>query len=233
MPILLELFSGTQSVSKVAKELGWETLSLDICPKHNPDLCMNILSFNETDFPPDYFDFIWASCPCEAYSVARARPCRVSRDDAMNASDPLVAKTRAIIAHFDEAEWCIENPAFSRLWQRDVARGLLEMSTITSYCCWGFPYRKNTRLASSFALTLPRCPGPGHCPMMVGRSHLEHAQRGRGGHLGTKEHSRDELHRIPPGLCAAILELSSLNPTPAPAALLGGPEREKSCIDAV
>ena len=138
MPILLDLFSGTQSISKVAKELGWETLSLDICPRHNPDLCMDIRSFNEAAYPKDYFDFIWASCPCEAYSVARTKA-KVSRDDAMNASDPLVAKTRAIIAYFDQAEWCIENPAFSRLWQRDVSRGLLERSTITSYCCWGFP----------------------------------------------------------------------------------------------
>ena len=37
---LLELFSGTKSVSKVARILGWETVSLDICPRHSPDLCM-------------------------------------------------------------------------------------------------------------------------------------------------------------------------------------------------
>ena len=48
MPRLLELFSGTKSVSKVAKALGWETISLDIDPKFDPDLCMDILDFNYT-----------------------------------------------------------------------------------------------------------------------------------------------------------------------------------------
>ena len=68
---LLELVSGTQNVSQVAKNLGWETLSLDVCPRHTTDICMDILDFDETQFPQDCFRFVWASCPCEAYSTAR------------------------------------------------------------------------------------------------------------------------------------------------------------------
>ena len=79
---LLELFSGTKSVSKVARDLGWESLSLDLCPRHSPDLCIDIMDFDEALYPKDYFDFIWASCPCEAYSSART-VAKIPRDEAM------------------------------------------------------------------------------------------------------------------------------------------------------
>ena len=57
---LLEFFSGKKSVSKVAKTLGWETISLDIDPKSDPDLCMDILEFDQNQYPKDYFNFVWA-----------------------------------------------------------------------------------------------------------------------------------------------------------------------------
>ena len=39
---------------------------------------------------------------------------------------------------------------------------------------------------------------------MIGTRHLQHAQKGGG---GTEDiyHSRDELHRIPEGLCADVV----------------------------
>ena len=97
---LLELFSGTKSVSKVARELfGWEAVSLDICLRHSPDLCMDIMDFDEAQYPEDYFDFIQASPDCRAYSVARTNA-KIPQDKAMAASDKLVAKTRQIIEYF-------------------------------------------------------------------------------------------------------------------------------------
>ena len=199
---LLELFSGTKSVSRVARELGWETVSLDIDPRHGPDLCMDIMDFDETQYPKDYFDFIWASPDCRAYSVARTHA-KIPQDEAMAASDKLVAKTLRILAYFDKAKWCIENPANSRLWKREVADGLIAKSVVTSYCSFGYCYRKNTRLASNFPLVLPRCPGRGLCPQMIGKKHIEHAQRGRGGVIN-KNHTTDELHTIPEGLVREI-----------------------------
>ena len=83
---LLELFSGMNNVSKVARTLGWETLSLDLCPRHAPDLCMNILDFDETKYPKTYFNCVWASCPCEAYSIART-VAKIPREEAMAASE--------------------------------------------------------------------------------------------------------------------------------------------------
>ena len=97
MPRALELFSGTQSVSRVARTLGWETVSLDICPRHSPDLCMDIMSFDQSQYDRTHFDLIWASCPCEAYSSART-VAKIPRVEAMASSDELVAKTLQIIA---------------------------------------------------------------------------------------------------------------------------------------
>ena len=61
MPRLLELFSGTKSISKVAKKLGWETVSLDIDPRFldDTDLCMDIMLFDERQFPRNYFSCIY------------------------------------------------------------------------------------------------------------------------------------------------------------------------------
>ena len=68
---------------------------------------------------------------------------------------------------------------------------------------FGYPYRKNTKIANNFGLILGRCPGKDQCPQMLGKKHMEHAQCGKGGVID-KQHSRDELHSIPPGLVFEI-----------------------------
>ncbi len=199
---VLELFSGTKSVGKVCQEMGFEVLSVDKCPRHNPDLLLDIRDFDEFRYPKDHFQFIWASPPCESYSQAWS--IKGDREEAMRSADDLVRKTLEIIQHFNQASWCIENPATSRLWMREVARGLAAQSTITSYCSFGMGYRKDTRISNSLGLVLPRCPGAGLCPAMVGSRHLEHAQKGGGGVTG-KYHTLDQLHSIPRGLVEDIL----------------------------
>ena len=120
----------------------------------------------------------------------------------MAASDELVAKTRQILDWF-QCYYCIENPAHSRLWAREVAIGLLSQSVVTSYCTFGYKYRKNTRLSVNFPLDLPKCPGPG-CPQMIGNKHKQYAQKGCGGSESCYK-STNTLHRIPEGLCRSIL----------------------------
>ena len=200
---ILELFAGTKSVGKVCHAMGFEVLSVDIDDRHHPDLVMDIQDFDETQYPCDYFQFIWASPPCEAYSSARTVGF-CDRGIAMRSADDLVRKTLEIIRYFDRASWCIENPATSRLWMREVARGLVAQSSITSYCSYGYRYRKDTRIANSLGMVLDRCPGAGKCPAMCGTRHWEHAQRGGGG-VSNTYHTLDELHSIPRGLVEAIV----------------------------
>ena len=47
---MLELFSGTKSVSRVFENQGWECVSLDL---KNASIETNILDWDYTQFPPD------------------------------------------------------------------------------------------------------------------------------------------------------------------------------------
>ena len=107
---------------------------------------------------------------------------------------------------------------------REAARGLLESSCITSYCSFGMQYRTDARIANSLGLSLPRCPGAGICPAMIGSSHKEWAQKGinikKDGGSSQRNHTLDELHSIPSGLIEDIL--SQIVYVPARTAELGG-----------
>ena len=54
---LLKLFSGTKSVGKVAEQLGYEVISLDL---KNADINTDILNWDYTTYEPKHFDVIWA-----------------------------------------------------------------------------------------------------------------------------------------------------------------------------
>ncbi len=198
----LELFSGTGSVGKVLRAHDHETVSLDIDPRFGTCLCMSILDFDETAYAPDHFDFVWASCPCEAYSRARTKA-KIPRDVAMAATDKLVVRTRQLLVYFSDALWVVENPATSLMWMREASGGLGADSVVTSYCCWGTLFRKDTQLANNFGLSLPRCPGAPTCPAMIGQRHVEWSQRGCGGAV-PRFKTRHELHAIPAPLVEEI-----------------------------
>ena len=202
---ILELFSGSQSLAKVARAQGHEVVTLDICPRHNPTICTNILAWDPSVYPPDYFQYIHASVPCENYSICRTTGGKRS----LELADSLVEKTLAVLSYFSTALWTVENPASSMLWKRPVARPLLEQLAKTSYCRYDFDYRKNTWFANNFGLELrPQCDGT--CTKMVGRGHREYAQKGinikKKGAAVQCNHTLDQLHSIPPGLCADVIE---------------------------
>ena len=58
---ILELFSGTGAVGKVAKLKGHTVISLDL---KNSEINTDILNWDYKMYEPEYFDFIWASPPC-------------------------------------------------------------------------------------------------------------------------------------------------------------------------
>ena len=130
---VLDLFSGTGSITKAFRSLGHSVDSLDLDPRFQPTICVNVLDWEYKQLPRGRYDAIWASCPCENYSIARSTAPR----DLMLA-DSLVVRTLEIIDWFSPRCWCIENPSGSLLWKRFQ----FKKQVLTSYCSFGFPFCK-------------------------------------------------------------------------------------------
>ena len=151
---VLELFSGTHSVGKVAKELGWDVVSLDL--ELPADHQIDIMNFDYKQYPQNSFDIIWASPPCTYYS--NLQNCWIGRkirdgtivskewiEEQRKESDKLIRKTLEIIDYFKPELWFMENPQRGQLKDREVVKGLNYYDV--SYCMysdWG--YEKRTRI---------------------------------------------------------------------------------------
>ena len=70
---MLELFSGTHSIGKVAQARGMEVVSLDRDMKgeHKPSIQEDIMTWNYKKYSQGYFDIITASPVCLWWSSAR------------------------------------------------------------------------------------------------------------------------------------------------------------------
>ena len=99
---LLELFSGTKSVGKVAEKLGYDITSLDL---KNADINTDILEWDYKQYPIGYFDIIWASPPCTEYSEAKSRGNRN-----IEYANQIVLKTLEIIHYLQPTYYILENP---------------------------------------------------------------------------------------------------------------------------
>ena len=134
---MLELFSGTGSVGKVAEQMGITVISLD--KDMEADLQCDIMDWDYRELPRHMFDIIWASPPCTEYS--RAKTCGV-RD--IEGANKIVKRTLDIIEYFKPKYWIIENPQTGLLKDQSFMHGIPYNDL--DYCKYGMPYRKRTRL---------------------------------------------------------------------------------------
>jgi site-specific DNA-cytosine methylase len=140
---LLELFSGTKSVSKAIGTLFNEVVSIDILQKFNPTIITDILTWDYKQYPVGHFDTIWASPPCTEYSIIlNAHP---NRPRNLDLADSIVKRTLEIIDYFKPNFWYIENPQTGLLKNRDFMLGIPFYDV--DYCMYSnFGYKKRTRI---------------------------------------------------------------------------------------
>ena len=196
---LLELFSGAGSVGKVAKELGYDVVSLDL---KNADINTDILQWNYKQFKQNEFNIIWASPPCTEYS--RAKPTGIRKTDYANS---VVKKTIEIINYFNPSIWFIENPEAGLLKQQDFMTDFDYYDI--DFCKYGMEYRKRTRIWTNLKDWTPRPLCKKDCGNIIDNRHKETAQRlpSKGRWNQQKKHTQDELYRIPSDLIEEIMRV--------------------------
>lgn len=144
---VLELFAGTGSFSKVAKQAGFNVFTSDYDPVFNTDYCVDILDFDIKKLP--YIpDVIWASPPCETFSVASighhwtgGKGAYIPKTERAKNGKAIVLRTIELINELQPKYWFIENP-------RGVLRKMPFMQdfnryTVT-YCQYGDTRMKPT-----------------------------------------------------------------------------------------
>lgn len=162
---LLELFSGTHSIGKVAKARGIEVYSLDKdlgaeCPfgsgyksfKHFKE---DIFQWNYKQYPKGYFDIITASPVCLWWSSLRntwigrklkGMTRNLTKEDIQNDINkygkPMVDKVREIIDYFEPNIYWIENPKTGKMKTYITDLDFYDVD----YCKYSnYGYQKRTR----------------------------------------------------------------------------------------
>lgn len=69
---ILDLFAGTGSSTMAFVDRGHQVITVELNPAHNPDVVEDVTQLSPECLMHEFgqFDFIWASPPCTAFSVA-------------------------------------------------------------------------------------------------------------------------------------------------------------------
>jgi site-specific DNA-cytosine methylase len=106
----VEHFCGTKSFSRVAHAFGYRTLTVDNDPRHHADIVSDILEMEE--IPRG--NIVWASPPCEAFSVAAIgrnwNHDYTPKHERAFFAQKVVRKTMALIRESRSTWWFVENP---------------------------------------------------------------------------------------------------------------------------
>ena len=211
--IVFDFFSGTGSSTQAFKDAGHTVISFELDDFFEATEHVNVFSLNAKDLIAKYGqpDFVWASPPCTAFSVASmghhwggGLKAYEPKTEAAKVSQELVVHTRDLIAELNPTKgWLIENPR-GMLRKLPAVAGLPRHTV--SYCTYGDTRMKPTDLWGVVPGWTPRemCKNGMPCHEAAPRG----AKTGTQGLKGSRERSR-----VPYELSKELLSvLESANP---------------------
>lgn len=198
--ITVELFSGTGSFSKVAKEKGHNIFRVELESSFECELNKDILELQREELPKK-IDVLWASPPCTTFSVASLRHYWVNgkpKNKKTWIGISMILKTLDLISEIRKDNpnliWFIENPR-GMLRKQSFMNGL-NRKTI-SYCQYGDFRQKPTDIWTNLITwdSRPMCSPGSSC----------HESAKRGSDKGTQNLSNSKVRSIiPPDLFKEI-----------------------------
>ncbi len=192
----LELFSGTKSFSKVASSLGHSTYTVDNNDSLEPDECIDIRIWK----PIYEIDVLWASPPCQGFSVASIgrnwNYDNTPKTDSARLGIELVNRTIDLINIIKPTWFFIENPR-GKLRKLCLLDNFIR-HTIT-YCQYGDNRMKATDIWTNAYWWNPR--------PICNNGDLCHVRAPRGSRTGTQGmNNAKEKGRIPEQLFLEIFK---------------------------
>ena len=204
--LAFDLFAGTGSATRALSERGWTVIEVESDSAFSPDLLADVGTLTASGLVERFGapDFVWASPPCTAFSVASlghhwtgGHRAYIPRTDRARESVVLVEHTVALLrALAPRLGWIMENPR-GLLRTLPVVAGL-DRSTVT-YCQYGDSRMKPTDLWGGIGGWLPdrRCKNGAACHVAAPRG----ARTGTQGLKGARDRSM-----VPFGLSVAVAE---------------------------
>lgn len=146
MPRMLDIYSGLGGASEAFVKAGWEVHRLEnnVLLREVPHTKMiDVLEWPFDEIPIGYYDFIWASPPCTAFSTAYAAPRSVAarKGEKYDPDLTLLRKAKEIIDHLQPPYWVIENVSgASKYFSKELGTNS-PRQIIGPFFLWGiFPF---------------------------------------------------------------------------------------------
>ena len=198
---VLELFSGTGSVGKVCKKLGYEVVSLDKEEKFKPDICIDFMDWDYESIKD--IDIIWASPECRCYSMASGNKHfdinrKPKTEDAVKSLKILDRLKDCILYHIKlnpNLFFFIENPRARMRWfNTDLNRYTV------CYCKYGYNRMKPTDIWTNNYYFIPKM-------CKNNNPDCNHAKAPRGSQTGTQGVDLITKYSIPEKLIFELFKL--------------------------
>ena len=201
----LDLFSGTRSIALAFESAGWDTFSVELDRRFKDiDLYADVMTVTAEDILRMFGhpDVIWASVPCEAFSVASiphywTKGSNTPKTEKSRAALNLLEHTVQLIKDLSPTFYFIENPR--GMMRKMECLKNLPRYTVT-YCQYGDFRQKPTDIWTNH-------PDPQFKPMC--RPHAPcHQPAPRGTSRGTQSiRGTMDRSRVPDELCHHIVNI--------------------------